>query len=176
MKKVLGLLFVAASSIASADFTTIRISDHAVSFNIEPVPSETNSMQAGFLYNDDLDSFMLNGGFFANGQREQFSGRLGVKAYYADLDVDAGGGLALGGDFVFTITPELFVNAGLFFSPSSLSFSDIEGYEEWFVRATYHVFEAAKVGVGYGSLDLEPEGKKDFELDDGFFFEMSLQF
>lgn len=176
MKKVIGLLMTAACSLALADTTAMRISSDAVSFKFEPVPSATNSMQLGFLYNDDYDTFLLSAGLFANGQRDRFSGRLGAKAYYADLDDDAGPGMALGGDFSFAIRPDLSVNAGLFYGPDSLSFAEIEGYEEWFVRLHYQVFETAQLGVGYGSLEMEPEDKKDFELDEGLFFEMILQF
>lgn len=176
MKKLITLLPLVASSIVMANEATIRVSDDAVSFYLDPAASATNSVQLGFLYNDDADAILLSGGLFANGQRDRFSGRLGGKLYYADLDDDSGYGIALGGDFNYTITPMLSLHAGLFYGPDSLTFSDLEGYEEWYFRVNYKVFDTASIGAGYGSLEIEDDDDRDVEVDDGVFIEMRLTF
>lgn len=186
MKKCLGLLSLTVSTMVSASWVsanelTIRLSDEAVSAYLDPAPSATNSVQLGAIYNDEADGFLLSGGLFANGQQQAIKGRLGGKLYYADTDGDVGSdsgyGVALGGDFNYAINPRLNVNAGAFVGPSVLTFSDLDGYEEYFVRVNYKVFDTARIGVGYGSLDLEPEdGAKDIEMEDGFFVEMNMQF
>ena len=186
MKKSLALLPVVVSSLVTSpavcsDEITIRLSEESVSAYLNPTLSETNSSHLGLLYNDDEDGILLTGGLFANGQREMFSGRLGGKLYYADTDgksgSDSGYGVALGGDFSYMLMPDLALNGGIFYAPTVLAFSDFDQYKEWFVRVNYKVFETARVGMGYGSLELEPEDNgRDIEMEDGFFIEMNLQF
>lgn len=176
MKKLISVLPLMASSLVLANEATIRVSDDAVSLFLDPAASATNSVQLGFLYNDDADSVVLSGGLFANGERDAFSGRLGGKLYYADLDADSGYGVALGGDFNFAITQNLSAHAGLFYGPDSLTFSDLDGYEEWYMRVNYRIFDTASVGLGYGSLEIENDDSIEFEVDEGVFVEMRLIF
>lgn len=176
MKKMMGVLPLLASSVVLAGDATVRLSDDAVSLLIDPAASATNSVQFGLLFNDDDDAYMLSGGLFANGQREALTGRLGAKAYYADLDEDSGYGIALGGDLNFQLSQELTLNAGLFYGPDALTFSDLDGYEEWFVRIHYRLFDTASLGAGYGSLEIESDDGVDIEVDEGLFFEMRLKF
>ncbi len=176
MKYLTGLVAALASSSVLASGTTIRVGEDAVSLYLEPKPSPTNSAQFALVHNNDDDITLGSVGLFANGQRQQLSGRLGGKAYYADLDSDSGYGLALGGDFSFALNPDLSLDAGLYYGPDSLSFSDVEGYEEWYVKLNLKVFDNATLGAGYGSFDIEPEaGNRDVEIDDGVFFEMKLR-
>ena len=174
--KVLLAISLLLSSVAVANEFTVRISEESVSLILDPQASATNSVQLAFVHNDDESSSLLSGGFFANGSRDGFDGRLGGKAYYADLDNDSGYGFALGGEASVPLNPTLKVNAGLYYGPSSLAFSDIDSYQEWFVRVNYQVFDNARVGAGVGSLELEPDRGRDVEVDDGVFIEMNLRF
>jgi hypothetical protein len=128
------------------------------------------------VHNDDNDSDLLSAGLFVNGSRQGFDGRLGGKAYYVDLSRDSGYGMALGGEISVPISQELKVNAGIYYGPSSLSFSDVDGYQEWFVRLNYRLFENARLGIGVISLEIDPERGQKVEVDDGLFIEMNLSF
>lgn len=177
MKKYTAVLaFSALSSTVFASDATLRIGEDAVSVFLAPQATQTHSAELGLVHNADDDITVLSGGLFANGQREQFSGRLGGKAYYTDLDGDSGYGIALGGDLTFTLSSDLSVIGGIYYGPSSISFSDVDGYEEWFVKARFQLFENGALGAGYGSFDLEPEEGRDIEVDDGLFLEMTLTF
>jgi hypothetical protein len=164
------------SSAAIADDLTVRIGEDALSLMFDPVATEKNSVSFAFIHNDDEDTDLLSLGFFANGSKEHFDGRLGGKIYYADLNKGSGYGAALGGEMWLPLLPDLKLNAGLYYGPSSLSFSDVDKYQEWFLRLNYQVFENAKLGAGVGSLELEPDSGSDVEVEDGVFFEMSLSF
>lgn len=181
MKKLTAVLALsissaAISSAALASEATLRIGEDAVSVFLAPQATETHSVGLGLAHNADDDISVLSGGLFANGQREQFTGRLGGKLYYADLDGDSGYGIALGGDLKFTLSQDLSIIGGLYYGPSSISFSDVDGYEEWFVKAHFQLFENGALGAGYGSFELEPEEGRDIEVDDGLFVEMTLSF
>ncbi len=176
MRTLLATTLLALCSSSFANEFTIRISEETLSLYLEPVVSEQNAMQLAFLHNDDEDSDLISFGYFASGGREDLYGRLGGKAYYADLDNDSGYGIALGGEMFFPIQSDLIINGGVYYGPSSLSFSDVDGYEEYFIRVNYQVLDNARVGAGYGSLDVEPEQGRDAEVEDGVFIEMNLTF
>ena len=154
----------------------IRVGQDAVSLYLEPQATATNSAQLGLIYNDDDDITVLNGGLFANGDRQEIKGRLGGKFFYANLDGDSGYGVALGGEATVVLNSDISITGGLFLSPSSLSFSEVDGYEEWYVKARFQLFENGAVAAGVGSFQLEPERGRDFELDDGLFLEMILKY
>lgn len=175
MKKLL-VASLLLSSIANASEFTVRVSDDAVSFFLAPESTEDRSALLGLIHNDDENSDVLLAGLFVNGTRDKVSGRLGGKVYYANLNKVDGYGMALGGEATLPVALDLTVNAGIYYGPSSLSFSDVDGYEEWFVKASYQVFENAKLSAGVGSLEFEPERGKDIEMDDGIFIEMNLNF
>ncbi len=177
MKLLVAIVLVVFSSVVSAaNEFSLRISEESLSFMFDPQASETNSFQFAYVHNDDNNSDLLNAGFFANGSRESFDGRLGGKAYYADLDNDSGYGFALGGEVYIPLGAELKLNAGAYYGPSSLAFSDIDGYEEYFIKVNYQVFDNARVGLGLVSLKLEPENNQKVEVDNGVFIEMNLSF
>ncbi|MCG8400813.1 MAG: YfaZ family protein, partial [Firmicutes bacterium] len=121
--KVLLATGLMLSSVAFANEVTVRISEESVSLMLDPQASAGNSVQLAFVHNDDESSSLLSAGFFANGSRDSFDGRLGGKAYYADLDNDSGYGFALGGEANVALNPEFKLNAGLYYGPDSLSFS-----------------------------------------------------
>ena len=175
MKKITAVCALAFSSAVMAD-ATIRIGEDAVSLYLEPQASATNSAQLALVHNADDDITVISGGLFANGERQQFKGRLGGKLYYADLDSDSGYGLALGGDIILAVNQDLSVIGGLYYGPSSISFSDADGYEEWFVKAKYQLFPNAALAAGYTSFEMEPEQGDDFDVDEGVFVEMTLSF
>lgn len=181
MKKITAVLALSIGSAAISSQTlasdvTLRIGEDAVSLFLAPQASQTHSAELGLVHNADDDITVVSGGLFANGQREQFSGRLGGKLYYTDLDSDSGYGIALGGDLTFTLTQDLSLIGGIYYGPSSISFSDVDGYEEWFVKARFQLFDNGALSAGYGSFELEPEEGNDFEVDDGLFLEMTLSF
>jgi hypothetical protein len=177
MKLLITVVFVFFSSLAAAaDEFSLRLSEDSLSLILDPEASNSNSFQVAFIHNDDNKSDLLSAGLFANGSRDGFSGRLGGKAYYADLDNDSGYGVALGGEIYLPINPDLQLNTGIYYGPGSLSFSDIDGYQEFFVRMNYQVFDNTRLGVGYISLELEPEKRRDVDVDDGFFVEMNFSF
>ncbi|BFM08503.1 YfaZ family outer membrane protein [Halioxenophilus aromaticivorans] len=161
---------------ALAKDVSLRVGEEAVWVAIDQQLNETHASQLGLVFNSDDDINIVSGGLFATGQREQFSGRLGAKVYYADLDGDNGYGISLGGDLVFAVLPQLDIISGLYFGPSSISFSDVDRYEEWFIKARYQMFESGALTGGYGTLALKPDDGKDVKVDDGFFVEMSLRF
>ena len=175
MKKITAVIALSVSSTVMAE-ATIRVGEDAVSLFLAPQPTGTNSAQLGLIYNDDLDTTMISGGLFANGAREQFKGRLGGKLYYVDLDGNSGYGLALGGDLTLALNQDMSLIGGAYYGPSSISFSDVDGYEEWYVKAQFQLFPNGALAVGYSSFELEPKRGKDVELDDGVFVEMSLSF
>lgn len=164
------------ATIATASEFTVRISEESVSLYLAPKMSETNSMLFNYVHNDDESSDLISAGLFANGSKQGFDARLGGKLYYADLHKDSGYGFALGGEVFVPINPELKVNAGIYYGPGSLSFSDVDGYQEWFLKLNYQVLDNARMGAGVGSLELEPEDGRDVDVDDGFFIEMNLSF
>ena len=168
------LLLISTASVAN-EFT-IRISEETLSLFLDPTASEQSATQLAFIHNDDEDSDLLSAGYFASGTRGDINGRLGGKAYYADLDRDSGYGIALGGEVFLPIQPDLVINGGAYYGPSSLSFSDVDGYQEIFVKVNYQVFDNARVGAGYGTLEVEPENGSDVDVEDGLFLEMNLSF
>lgn len=176
MKKSLAVVALLTSSMAFAGGTTIRVSGDAVGLYLEPQPSPTNSAQLAFIYNNDDNAALATAGLFANGTRQNVKGRLGGKLYYADLDHASGYGVALGGDFSLIINPDLHVDAGLYYSPGSLSFSDIDSYKDWYVKGSFQVFENASLGVGYQSQQFNPDKGRHYNFNKGLFAEMSLRF
>ena len=181
MKKLTGIVALLTSSIVSSSMVfaggaDIRVSGDAVSLYLEPQPSPTNSAQLALIYNNDDNSALLSAGLFANGERQNLKGRLGGKLYYADLDHDSGYGVALGGDFSLAVNRDLHLGVGGYYSPGSLSFSDIDGYKEWYVKGSFQVFQNAAVGVGYQSVELNPEKGRSYDLNKGVFVEMNLRF
>lgn len=173
---VLSLSTTATSSLALASDATLRIGEEALSLYLSPQASQTHSTELGLVYNSKADVTVLNGGLFANGQREQFSGRLGGKLYYANLDGDSGFGVALGGDLNFALSQDLSLNGGIYFGPPSISFSDVDRYSEWFLKARYQVLDNGAISGGYGSFKLEPKKGRDFTVDKSLFIEMTLSF
>ena len=176
MRILLTIALSLLTTIAVANEFTVRISEESVSLILSPKPTENNSAEFAFVHNDDESSDLLSAGLFAHGSKQDFDARLGAKVYYADLDKDSGYGFALGGEVFVPVNPELKVNVGAYFGPGSLSFSDVDSYQEWFVRINYQILDNARVGAGVGSLELEPENGRDIEVDDGVFIEMNLSF
>ncbi|MBL4827454.1 MAG: hypothetical protein JKY66_07030, partial [Spongiibacteraceae bacterium] len=84
----------------------------------------------------------------------------------------------LGGDASYPLGGGLAINAGLFYGPSPLAFSDIDRYREWYLSASFEVFENAILAAGIRSLDVELEFGNGFEIEieDGAFVEMKLSF
>ncbi|MEE8059316.1 MAG: YfaZ family outer membrane protein [Pseudomonadales bacterium] len=176
MKVLLTISLLLFGSCTVANEFTVRISEESVSLILDPQVIAKNSVQFSFVHNDDESSDLISAGFFAHGSKESFDARLGGKAYYADLDNDSGYGITLGGEVFVPVNPQLKLNAGLYYGPSSLSFSDVDTFQEWFVGINYQVFDNASLGAGIGSLQLEPENGRDVDVDDGVFIEMKLSF
>ncbi|MYM64052.1 YfaZ family outer membrane protein [Pseudomaricurvus sp. HS19] len=174
MRVLIGAATLLASSMALGD-VALRIGDDSLALHLDGGMGAEASTQLGLVHNDDTDSTLVTGGLFVNGKRDGISGRVGGKAFYADWD-DSGYGVALGGELAVPFNSDFSMVAGLYYSPDMLSFSDADGYEEWFVKFNFHIFENALLSAGYSSVEIDVDGRRDVELEDGLFLGMSLRF
>lgn len=173
----LAACFSAVSSMAGANGLSLGVSDDVVdaSLNVAPM-GDQGSMELRWLHNDRKDRDVLSAGFFVNGNRAEFSGRLGVKGFWAEVNHDDGYGIALGGDLSLAVNNTVSLLASGYWGPGSLSFSDVEGYTEWAVGANISVFENASVSLTYGSIKVDTERYDDKSVDDGLKIGLKLNY
>jgi hypothetical protein len=177
MRKLLLLALVFYSTFNHADGLRIGVSDDAVSFVYNSSITEKNtSMEVAWIHNSNKNRDLLSGGFFINGIRGEVSGRLGGKLYWSDIDYADGYGIALGGEGAIKISPQLSVNAKLYWGPGSLSWSDLEGYSEWAVEANFEAFNNAILTAGYGSLEVDADKRDNVSINEGMYVGMKLSF
>lgn len=164
-------------SLAHAAGLDVRIGDDVVGIGLQSsLANEAAETELMLLRNDDKDTTLLSAGLFVTGDRGGIKGHLGVKAYGADLDWADGYGLALGGDLIFPLAAGIAIESGLFYGPEPLTASDLDNYQEWYIGASYEVFDNAKLAAGIGSLELETDNNVTVDVEDGVFVEMSLRF
>jgi hypothetical protein len=167
---------VAAPAVC-ADGFQLRLGDDIVEASYTAFIRDGNSSITGsWLHNSDADVDLLSGGFFVHGDRREVAGKVGIKAYYADLDRDDGYGLALGGDGTFRFSDIISLNAGIYIGPDALSFSDVEDYFEWFVGVDLNVLQNAVVTVGYRETEIDTKRRNDVEVEDGPYIGLHLKF
>ena len=173
----LAVFFGVISSVAGASGFSLGVSDDAVdaSINLAPI-GDHGAVELRWLHNASKDRDVLSAGFFVNGQRAELSGRLGVKGYWAEVKKDDGYGFALGGDFSLAVNDVVSLLASGYWGPSSLSFSDVEGYKEWAVGANISVFENAIVTLTYGSIKIDTNRYDDKTVDDGLKIGLKLNY
>jgi YfaZ precursor len=166
-----------SASVGHAASFDIHVGEEAVGVALSSSNSEAGpGVEIAALRNDDDDITVASGGVFVSGTRGVIEARLGAKAYAADLDNFEGYGLALGGQVSVPLAAGISINGGLYFGPSSLAFSDVDGYQEWYVGASFDVVENATLAAGVGSFEIETESGREVEVDDGFFVRMKLGF
>lgn len=99
---------------------------------------------------------------------------------YDDDDASDGGGLGLGGFASINIpqVPGLSFNADLHYSPSILSFGDVDSLISTSANLSYRVIRNAEFFGGYRYLnaDLEGRGNKDITLDSGIMAGLKILF
>ena len=176
---VIGLGLMTQFTIAHAASLNIRVADETVALALQSSNPDTGAaVEAGFVRNRDDDTTVVNAGLFVSGtgERSGLVGRMGVKAYAADLNNQDGYGLALGGDVAYPFGAGISINGGLYFGPNELAFNDVDRYREWYLSASYEVFDNAKLAAGLGTLEIEPRSRNEIEISDGFFLEMNLSF
>lgn len=162
---------------ALADGFALRLGDDVVEATYTAFVREGNASFTGsWLHNSDADTDLFSGGFFVHANRNEIAGKLGLKAYYADLYRDDGYGVAVGGDGSFRFSDVVSLNAGLYLGPDALSFSDIEGYWEWFVGADFNVIDNAVITVGYRETEVDTSRRDDVEIEDGPYVGLQLRF
>lgn len=177
MRKFLLLVLIFYSTLNYANGLRIGVSDDAVRFIYSsPVTEQNTSMEIAWVHNSNRDRDLLSGGFFINGSRSDISGRLGGKIYWSDVDYADGYGLALGGDGSIKISSQLSLDAKLYWGPSSLSWSDLDGYSEWAVEANFELLKNAILTAGYGSLEIDTNKRDNVSIDEGVYVGMKLSF
>ncbi len=170
------LSILVGGSWAYADGLSFRFSTDAIAiaYNLYPIRDQ-GSAEFGWVHNKN-DRDVLTAGFFANGQRDQLSGRLGAKAYWSKIRKDEGAGLAFGGDLNFMINETVSLFAKAYWGPSTIAFGDIKGYKEGQLGANIQVFDNSIVAVSYGSLRIKTDAYGQETVDDGLSVGLKMQF
>jgi hypothetical protein len=180
MHGVKGLTVAALSLAAPLVYgagVSVAVSDDAVdaAYTLSPL-GRHGSAEVRWLHNAGDDRDVLSAGFFVNGQRTELQGRLGLKAYWAEVNRDRGYGVALGGDAQVAVTDWLSLFGSLYLGPASTSFSDVDGYREWAAGINIKAFDNAAVTLRYGSVEVETGRYGDKTVDDGFKLGLKLRF
>lgn len=178
MKKlVMAMGLMTPLSFTYAAGLDIRVGEDSIGFILGASDTNTESAaEAALFYNEDRDFTVLNAGLFVTGSKGKLAGRVGAKAFAADLDSIDGYGVALGADVTYPLSFNISVETGLYFAPGALTFGDFDRYRQWYVSASYSMFDNAKLAIGIGSLEIDDEFDNSIEVDDGAFFEMKLRF
>ena len=174
---VIGLLWGGMTlSTAHADGLSFRFSNDAIAFayNIYPIRDDASAEFAWVHNNNDRD--VVTAGFFVNGQRQNLSGRVGVKGYWADVRNQTGLGAAFGGDLNLTINELIALFAQGYWGPKAIAFDDLEGYEEWRIGANISIFDNSIIAVSYGSLEIDTERFGWVNVDEGLSVGLKMHF
>ncbi|CAA0096987.1 YfaZ family outer membrane protein [Zhongshania aliphaticivorans] len=166
-----------ASNSAFAGGVAFRFGDDSFGVSLAGDLSAESSAQLDWLHHED-DADMVALGLFANGQRGELSGRVGVKAIGIEAD-DAdisGGAVAFGGDLSLPLNEIVRLRGGLYYAPDTTGFGDIDGYKEWSVSAEFTIFQNSAIQLGYGNMEFDADDHGgEFEFEDGVFVRLQLR-
>lgn len=171
---------VASAGLARADTFSADINNDAVKFEYKATNTSSNlDLNASALVHDD-DGEIYAFGAQVEGrslQQSNIEGALGGKLYYIDLEGDAdGAAIGLGGSVKIGIeqVPSLSVQLEAYYSPSVLSFNDIEHHTDFAAKALYRVLHNGSLYIGYRKSNVNIEDAGDGDLDEGFHIGMQL--
>jgi len=123
-----------------------------------------------YVHNYDNSDDLVNAGLYAEFSAGVIGGRVGAKTFYAEVDDEDGWGLAPGVGAYIKPLPMLTLSADYFTAPSSMTSGDIEGYDDWSVKATFSPAKYVHLYAGYGDLEVETERRGNVNYDEGMFY------
>lgn len=165
--------FLVCNQAMAADID-LAISERTVDAGMALQMGESAVASGSFLYHED-NGHMLNGGLYATGRSGAISGRVGVKAFASDLkDSTEGWGFAPGGMLAFHFGQKMRLEGEFFYSPSVLSFNDIDNLKQYSGRLVFSPFPTADLYLGYRNVRFNTRNG-DRTLHDGGFVGLTFK-
>ncbi|GLQ32606.1 YfaZ family outer membrane protein [Litoribrevibacter albus] len=172
---------VAFSASAQAGDFELQLSDDSVYAEVSSPDSTPMRFSAGYLYHEDsrnvmnLDFHAQNKSSFQGNDTHVGLGMKGIGYHEHNLD---GLGMGLGGfgEIELNQVPGLSLGGSLHYSPSILTFSDVDDFLWLEAYSNYAVMPNAAVQFGYRYIKADMEEGKDRSLESSAFLGIRFQF
>lgn len=181
---ILLVIALLMSSAASAESINIQTSNNAARFMYltEAFGQDFGrlELELGLLYNKNSDT-LVNAGVLIRGEGVSVPllVSIGVRTYYAKLDVYDVGAIAIGGDILFQ-PPESWGGFGLgayyFSSPNVVTFGDASDITEYGAYVNFQLTTQASIALGYQLIEAEVTNVGDIPIVDGGYFGLNIEF
>lgn len=181
------LVLGVAAAPAAATSIDFNLSGESAKLSfIQPLEPEGLEVGGGWLHHED-DGDLLEAELHlvddANPRRGALELGVGGKLVaVSDDERDAdGGALTIGGKFRYTWPNfnRFGIGGHAYYAPGATSASDIDGYQEFALRAEYLVLRNASAYIGYRDIELDYDGRRfgsDRSFDDGFYAGVRISF
>lgn len=167
-KAALSVCALALSGQAMALSLDLNVSQHAVDAGVAMPLGAESGAYASVLYREDR-GHMYDFGLFASGRSGNISGKVGAKVFGADLKKADGWGIAPGATLALHIMPALRVEGEYFYSPSVLSWKDLENLKQFETRVVFSPIPNADIYFGYRDVKFNTDNAGERTLHQGGF-------
>ncbi len=171
MKKHLELtlltsLLSLASFQATASSLEVDLNSDAIKakYNLNSEKADIGLAVAALITDDNGDAFSFDiksQGALNNSSNPNIRGGFGVRAYHVSYEDDSFQALAIGGFGEYTLSSDISLSFELYYAPSITMTDDLDSMHEIMFRASYQLFENAKIYTGIRDLEVD-----DFDIDD----------
>ncbi len=146
-------------SISQASELGLGLSNHTAQFSYSSPFDPRSFTEASAVYHED-EGEMFALGFYSNDKysRYNITAMVGGKLFWINVDGPDGQGMAIGGKLAWQPLTHLLVEGSFHYSPSVVSFKDVEHFRHWNLKVGFKVMSNANVFVAYRDIDIDVEG------------------
>lgn len=177
-KILAGLLLVFACQLsAHAGSLQATGTDQTISFAMTQHIIGPLNFDLGYIRNIENSSELIDAGLHLDMGLGPVTGRVCVKAYYAEVENRNSRGYAPGVGFTVAPIPMFSLAGSYYYSDDQYAEDDdIKRYRDWSVTANFHPVSLTNLFIGYGYKSVQMIGEDELVMNEGPFVGVSLNF